>query len=93
MQSKGYFRGLSWPLISYSYLNAIFFGSYGLLLKKLGHNDMNKQEPNYAIIGFASAVATLPQLVFSCPVEVIKVTLQAQIPHTHDGKIWQHILI
>ncbi|BFZ11685.1 hypothetical protein BsWGS_14724 [Bradybaena similaris] len=82
--SKGYFRGLSWPLFSYGYLNAIFFGSYGFLMKKLGHPEDTTQRPNYLIIWFSSAVATLPQLVFSCPVEVVKVTLQAQIPHTHD---------
>ena len=84
-QSKGFFRGLSWPLLSSSYLNAIFFGTYGLVLKKLDYLDDLTHKPSYWTLGFAAAVATAPQLLFSVPVEVIKVTLQSQIPHVHDG--------
>ncbi|KAK3764056.1 hypothetical protein RRG08_046524 [Elysia crispata] len=82
--SKGFFRGLSWPLLSSSYLNAIFFGTYGLVLKKLDYLDDLTHKPSYWTLGFAAAVATAPQLLFSVPVEVIKVTLQSQIPHVHD---------
>ncbi|XP_059174684.1 solute carrier family 25 member 45-like [Physella acuta] len=82
--AKGYFRGLSWPLFSYGYLNAIFFGSYGILLQKFGHSEETKSKPRYLTIGLAAALATVPQLIFSCPVEVVKVMLQSQIPHTHD---------
>ncbi|GFS26837.1 solute carrier family 25 member 45 [Elysia marginata] len=84
--SQGFFRGLSWPLLSSSYLNAIFFGTYGLVLKKLDYVDDLTHKPSYLTLGFAAAVATAPQLLFSVPVEVIKVTLQSQIPHFHDGK-------
>lgn len=82
--SKGYFRGLSWPLFSYGYLNAVFFGSYGLLMKKFEYNDDLTHKPRYLMVGTIAALATIPQLAFSCPVEVIKVMLQSQIPHSHD---------
>ncbi|KAK0059909.1 solute carrier family 25 member 45 [Biomphalaria pfeifferi] len=83
--SKGYFRGLSWPLFSYGYLNAVFFGCYGFLLKKFGcTEDLTHKKPTYWIIGVTGALATLPQVVFTCPVDVVKVSLQSQIPHYHD---------
>lgn len=82
--SQGFFRGLSWPLLSSSFLNAIFFGTYGLVLKKLDYVDDLTHKPQYMLLGVAAAVATVPQLLFAVPVEVIKVMLQSQIPHLHD---------
>ncbi|XP_005100915.1 solute carrier family 25 member 45 [Aplysia californica] len=82
--SKGYFRGLSWPLFSYGVINSVFFGTYGVALKAQGCEEIAGSKPQYGAIAIASAVATLPQLLIMCPVEVIKVTLQSQIPHTHN---------
>ncbi|KAH9492909.1 hypothetical protein Btru_032586 [Bulinus truncatus] len=82
--SKGYFRGLSWPLFSYGYLNSIFFGCYGISSKTLNVSHDLTQKPRYLMIGIAAAIATWPQVIFSCPVDVVKVSLQSQIPHYHD---------
>ena len=84
-QSQGYFRGLSWPLLSYGVINSVFFGTYGWALKAQGSAETVDGKPQYGAIAVASAVANLPLQLIMCPVDVIKVTLQSQIPHSNKG--------
>lgn len=87
MQSTGFFRGMSGPLLSYGYLSAIFFGCYGWTLKKLNHVEDPQQPPAYAIIATASMVAVVPQVICGCPIDLTKVILQSQIPHKHGKDV------
>lgn len=79
--SKGFFRGMSWPLMSYSFMNSIFFGAYGHLLQQFGHNKRECTEPLYLSVLAAACIATVPTVFIACPIDVIKVTMQSQIQH------------
>ncbi|BFZ11482.1 hypothetical protein BsWGS_14521 [Bradybaena similaris] len=77
---NGLFRGMLFPVVSYAAINSTFFGVYGNTLRLL--------EPDYTVrptnsqVYLAGCVAGISQLLIACPVEVIKCTLQAQIPLT-----------
>ncbi|KAL5008746.1 hypothetical protein ScPMuIL_014327 [Solemya velum] len=91
--AKGFFRGLSWPFFSYGFINSVFFGVYGSMLRVLKGNDSNSK-PNYMHVWLAGCVSGLIQLIPSCPCEVIKVVLQSQIPHgtTNKGEFFIAII-
>ncbi|KAK6182201.1 hypothetical protein SNE40_009933 [Patella caerulea] len=76
--SKGLFRGLSWPLISYAGVNAVYFGVNGKVISLW--NDGEECRPSYLSMYVAGSLAGLAQLVIACPIDVIKVVLQSQIP-------------
>ncbi|KAL8564508.1 hypothetical protein ACOMHN_003266 [Nucella lapillus] len=76
---RGFFRGLSFPLITYGGVNAIIFGVYGSTLRMLAH----ERTPGLQDIFLAGCAGGAAQLVLACPVDVVKCMLQAQIPH--DG--------
>ncbi|CAG2213091.1 unnamed protein product [Mytilus edulis] len=83
--SKGFFRGLSWPMLSAGVINSVFFGSYNQILKVMGTSaDKQHDHPDYLKIVIASGMAGVFQLIIACPIEVIKVVLQSQIPHGKD---------
>ncbi|XP_033735582.1 solute carrier family 25 member 45-like [Pecten maximus] len=79
--SKGFFRGLSWPMFSAGVINSVYFGVYGYTLKVLGGNKEENSTPPYLKILFAGCLGGVVQLIPACPAEVIKVVLQSQIPH------------
>ncbi|KAK7507016.1 hypothetical protein BaRGS_00001867 [Batillaria attramentaria] len=83
--SKGFFRGLSWPLMSYAFMNSIFFGCYGHVLQWFGHHERECEEPLHPQVFAAGCLATAPTVFISCPIDVIKVTMQAQIKHETPG--------
>ncbi|XP_013384827.1 solute carrier family 25 member 45 isoform X2 [Lingula anatina] len=76
---RGFFRGLSFPLVSYGAINSVFFGVYGNSLRWL-HPDTTTQ-PSYRDIYIAGCIGGTAQLAIACPVDVVKVVLQSQIPH------------
>ncbi|CAC5374103.1 SLC25A45_47 [Mytilus coruscus] len=83
--SKGFFRGLSWPMLSAGVINSVFFGSYNQILKVMGTSaDKQHDHPDYLKIAIASGMAGVFQLIIACPIEVIKVVLQSQIPHGNN---------
>ncbi|KAK3597335.1 hypothetical protein CHS0354_034577 [Potamilus streckersoni] len=84
--AKGFFRGLSSPLMSYGIVNSIFFGVYGNVLKLLVGVHVRDEKPNLLNIGVAGAVGGAVQLLVACPAEVMKVMLQSQIPHKTGHK-------
>ncbi|KAH9519546.1 hypothetical protein Btru_002984, partial [Bulinus truncatus] len=90
---KGIFRGMMFPFCSYGVVNSLLFGVYGNTLDFL-EPDMTVK-PSYFQVGdwchtlivcyalqvyLAGCIAGTVQLVVACPIEVVKCTLQAQIP-------------
>ncbi|KAK6182386.1 hypothetical protein SNE40_010090 [Patella caerulea] len=78
--TKGFLRGLAWPMLSYGAVNSIFFGVYGSSLRvfqRLLGNEGSK--PGYLSIYMSGCVAGAAQLGLACPVDLIKVILQSQI--------------
>ena len=88
-QSKGFFRGLSYPLISYGVVNSLFFGVYGNSLKWLDR-DRSDKKSSYLNIYLAGCIGGTAQLVALVPVDLIKVVLQSQIPHSTTKGIFLH---
>jgi len=74
---RGFFRGLGFPLASYGVINSIFFGVYGNTIQKL---TSGLRKPTYSEVFAAGCVGGMAQLVVACPVDVVKVVLQSQIP-------------
>ncbi|XP_046575736.1 solute carrier family 25 member 45-like isoform X1 [Haliotis rubra] len=85
--TRGFFRGMSWPLLSYGVINSVFFGIYGNTLQLMQHRRSERDRASYLDIYVAGCVAGAAQLVVACPVDLCKVILQSQIPHeTTSGK-------
>lgn len=82
--SKGFFRGLSYPLFSYGVVNSIFFGVYGNVLRWLDRGKKEKKSSNLNIY-LAGCIGGAAQLVVLVPVDLVKVLLQSQIPHPTKG--------
>jgi len=83
-QVRGFYRGLSWPLVSFGVVNSVFFGVYGHTLKAL-EADKSMRKSNYLNIYMAGCTGGAAQLVFVVPVDYIKTALQSQIPHDVAG--------
>ena len=79
LQSHGFFRGLGFPFVTYGLVNSIFFGVYGNTLKFLEASGNGKTK--YFNVYLAGCIGGATQLVVACPVDVIKVILQAQLPN------------
>uniref|UniRef100_A0A0B6ZH58 Solute carrier family 25 member 45 n=1 Tax=Arion vulgaris TaxID=1028688 RepID=A0A0B6ZH58_9EUPU len=88
---NGLFRGMLFPVASYGLVNSIFFGVYGNTLRMFEPD--TKIQPTNSQVYMAGCVAGTFQLIVACPVEVIKCTLQAQIPcamqTSHVNPIWR----
>ncbi|ESO87755.1 hypothetical protein LOTGIDRAFT_194198, partial [Lottia gigantea] len=81
-----FYRGLSWPLLSYGAINSVYFGVYEKSLTWLtGHGICSKN--SHVNMFIAGSMGGAAQLVIACPIDVIKVVLQSQIPHTKDEKL------
>ncbi|XP_041351442.1 solute carrier family 25 member 45-like isoform X2 [Gigantopelta aegis] len=91
---RGYFRGLASPLLTYGVVNAVFFGVYGNCLKLLQW--VKKQDRvSYMDVFLSGCVAGAAQVAVACPVDLVKVVLQSQIPHEisatdNRGKLTKH---
>ncbi|XP_071080406.1 solute carrier family 25 member 45-like [Haliotis cracherodii] len=79
--ARGFFRGMSWPLLSYGVINSVFFGVYGNTLQFMQRMRNELDRASYADIYVAGCVGGAAQLVIACPVDLCKVILQSQIPH------------
>ena len=80
-QSKGFFRGLGFPLASYGVVNSVFFGVYGNSLRYMKGSDQKRKSTNQETF-LAGCCGGVAQLVVACPVDVVKVVLQSQIDKT-----------
>ncbi|XP_064623859.1 solute carrier family 25 member 45-like isoform X2 [Lineus longissimus] len=77
---KGFYRGLTFPLLSSSFINSIFFGVYGNTLNWLKQGNHEKKDTrHYFDVFVAGAVAGAATVIPACPIEVVKVMLQSQI--------------
>uniref|UniRef100_A0A8C1HWU6 Solute carrier family 25 member 45 n=1 Tax=Cyprinus carpio carpio TaxID=630221 RepID=A0A8C1HWU6_CYPCA len=81
-QSRGFFKGMSFPVISVAISNAVAFGSYSNALDYLtrsGHNnsDQSKRSSLTAVF-MAGCFSGLAQLFVSAPIDLVKVRLQNQ---------------
>jgi len=87
VQVGGYFRGLSFPLVSVAAINAVFFGVYGNVLSRLQlvtDGDRCRSVSKYAGVYVAGCAAGVAQTVVACPSDLVKVVLQSQL--NHNGK-------
>lgn len=77
----GFMRGLSFPLVSYGFINCIYFGVYGNTLKfiKTRRRSTSSSRSDALDLVAAGVVAGLAQLTVACPVDAVKVILQSQI--------------
>ena len=84
LQVRGFFRGMSFPLLSYAAINSVFFGVYNYSLKTL-HIDPSTT-PSYFTVMAAGSLGGGAQLLVACPSDVVKCILQSQIPESSSGK-------
>ncbi|XP_041351166.1 solute carrier family 25 member 45-like [Gigantopelta aegis] len=86
--SQGFYRGLSWPLVSYGLISSVYFGVYGNTLSAMQRVQVVKSHSFkwYLQVATAGMMAGVVQVFIACPVEVIKVVLQSQIPHQLPGE-------
>ncbi|KAM9134399.1 solute carrier family 25 member 45 isoform 2-T3 [Pangshura tecta] len=77
----GFFKGMSFPLLSVALVNSVIFGAYSnalLYLSATHHHDRHANPPSYAHILTAGSFSGLIQAVVLAPVDLIKVRLQNQ---------------
>ena len=81
-QLNGFFRGMTFPLLSSGVVSSVFFGVYGHACHFLGEHNYGKatkvSRPQFAVIYFAGCLAGVVQLGIVVPFEVVKVKLQSQ---------------
>ncbi|XP_022329157.1 solute carrier family 25 member 45-like [Crassostrea virginica] len=80
---RGFYRGMSTPLLSYGIVNSVYFGVYGNTLKLLEENRETRKS-SYLNIYMAGCAGGAAQLIPVIPTDYIKVVLQSQIPR-HKG--------
>eukprot|EP00095_Tigriopus_kingsejongensis_P008085 maker-scaffold1604_size34042-snap-gene-0.14 protein:Tk08085 transcript:maker-scaffold1604_size34042-snap-gene-0.14-mRNA-1 annotation:"hypothetical protein DAPPUDRAFT_214129" len=76
--SRGFFKGLSFPVLSAGALNSIFFGVYGFTINQI-HPKERSDSPSMSSVFAAGIVGGFLQLSVACPVDLIKIKLQTQI--------------
>lgn len=85
----GFFKGMSFPLLSIAVVNSVMFGAYSnalLFLSDTHHRERNTKPPTYTHIFLAGCFSGLVQAVVLAPVDLIKVRLQNQThPHSRRG--------
>ncbi|XP_048363420.1 solute carrier family 25 member 45 [Sphaerodactylus townsendi] len=82
----GFFKGMSFPLLSVAMVNSVMFGAYSnalLYLSNTHHQDRCSNPPSYTHIFVAGCFSGLVQAVVLAPVDLVKVRLQNQThPYT-----------
>ncbi|XP_048714363.2 solute carrier family 25 member 45 isoform X1 [Caretta caretta] len=77
----GFFKGMSFPLLSVALVNSVMFGAYSnalLYLSATHHHEHRANSPSYAHVLTAGSFSGLMQAVVLAPVDLIKVRLQNQ---------------
>ncbi|XP_069500867.1 solute carrier family 25 member 45 isoform X2 [Ambystoma mexicanum] len=76
----GFFKGMSFPVLTVAISNALAFGSYSNALLFLGDQPQGDRRPNQTNIHVfvAGSFSGLVQVYFTAPVDLIKVRLQNQ---------------
>ncbi|XP_002662242.1 solute carrier family 25 member 45 [Danio rerio] len=76
----GFFKGMSFPVLSVAVSNAVAFGSYSNALDYLTqshHNDHSQRSP-LSYVFMAGCFSGLAQLFVTAPIDLVKVRLQNQ---------------
>lgn len=73
--TRGFFKGMLYPILSNGAINSIFFGVYGSVLPALTQAD---SRPGLGSVFLAGTCGGTVQLLIACPVELVKVRLQTQ---------------
>ncbi|XP_061462043.1 solute carrier family 25 member 45 isoform X2 [Rhineura floridana] len=77
----GFFKGMSFPLLSVAIVNSIMFGAYSnalLFLCNTHHRNRSSNPPSYTHVFVAGCFSGLVQAVVLAPVDLVKVRLQNQ---------------
>lgn len=80
--AKGFFRGMSFPVMSYAIINSVFFGVYDYTLRTLHFGGPLSHLHFHLSVFLAGCVGGAAQLLVACPSDVVKVVLQSQIPES-----------
>ena len=77
---------MAFPLGAVGILNSVFFGVYGNLLRQWYPDvDSGKSEtPSYTAVFLAGGLTGAVQAIPACPIDLVKVRLQAQTGETDD---------
>ncbi|XP_033735310.1 solute carrier family 25 member 45-like [Pecten maximus] len=75
--SNGLLRGLSWPLCSVPFTNAVFFGVNNTALS-LFNKEHNPADVDWRSRYIAGCIGSLAEMTFVIPIDYVKVVLQSQ---------------
>lgn len=81
MQLNGFYRGMTFPLLTSGALNSILFGVYGNELRRLQSickTDAERQDEFAQNVFLAGSTAGLIHSLVACPIELVKIRLQTQ---------------
>ncbi|XP_073905095.1 solute carrier family 25 member 45 isoform X3 [Castor canadensis] len=85
----GFFKGMSFPLVSIAVVNSVLFGVYSnvlLALTAMSHQERRTQLPSYTHVFIAGCTGGVIQTFFLAPFDLIKVRLQNQTePRVQPG--------
>lgn len=82
------FRGMLYPVVSYSLVGSVFFGVYGNMTTLLNRWSKTDQK-SYGLVFVAGCIAGGAQVIPANPIELVKVILQSQIPNTTQLEVGQ----
>jgi solute carrier family 25 (mitochondrial carnitine/acylcarnitine transporter), member 20/29 len=82
LQLIGFYKGMSFPVLSAGIMNSLYFGVYGTSLRHMqsqlkGDAD-EVSEPSLTTVFFAGCLGGAAQLGVACPVDLAKIKLQIQ---------------
>lgn len=80
-QLNGFYRGMTFPLLTSGALNSILFGVYGNELRRLQNmckTDAERRNEFAQNVFLAGSCAGLIHSLVACPIELVKIRLQTQ---------------
>jgi len=81
-QLLGFYKGMSFPVLSAGVMNSLFFGVYGTSLRQMQsllNNDVRAEsEADLSTVFLAGCLGGAAQLGVACPVDLAKIKLQIQ---------------
>ncbi|KAK2707674.1 solute carrier family 25 member 45-like [Artemia franciscana] len=87
---RGFFKGMTFPIISNGVFNSIFFGVYASTLRLFHDSSPSSEKPSYTSVYLAGCIGGAAQLTVACPVDLIKIRLQSQTGLGSNSKIWKN---
>lgn len=81
LQLNGFYRGMTFPMLTCGALNSILFGVYGNELRRLQNlckTDEERHDEFAQNVFLAGSTAGLIHSLVACPIELVKIRLQTQ---------------